>query len=266
MHTVWKGSISFGLVHIPVKMFSAIKEKSIQFRLLHKKCKTPVQYTRTCPSCEEKVSWEEIVKGYEYSEGRYVLMEKEELESIMPENRKAIEILDFVDLKEIDPIYFDRTYYLGPGDHGDRPYALLREAMEATGKIGVAQVTIRSKQTLAVVRVYDNTLVLETIFYPDEVRDAGQVPDVPAQTELPKKEVEMAEQLIENLTTSFDPEKYQDDYRIAVEKAIEKKAAGEEIVEAPEAEPEKIVDLMDALKASLEQSKAKTGRRKKAAK
>ncbi|MDR6224447.1 non-homologous end joining protein Ku [Desmospora profundinema] len=269
MHTIWKGSISFGLVHIPVKMYAATKEKGVSFRNLHRKCKTPIKYTRTCPHCETEVPWEEIVKGYEYADNQFVLMEKDELEAVMPENRKSIEILDFVQLEEIDPIYFDRTYYLGPGDHGDRAYALLREAMRETGRIGVAQITIRSKQSLAVVRVYEGCLVMETIYYPDEVRNAAAVPDVPGQTELPEKETTMAQQLIENLTTAFDPDRYQDTYRQAVEEVIEKKVKGEEVVEVPEKKPERVVDLMEALKASLEQSEGKKGAgrgKKKAAK
>ncbi|MFC4078045.1 non-homologous end joining protein Ku [Salinithrix halophila] len=260
MHTIWKGAISFGLVNIPVKMFSATKDKSISFRNLHRKCKTPIQYTRTCPTCKTEVPWEEVVKGYEYADNQFVLMEKQEIESIMPENRKSIEILDFVRLEEIDPIYFDRTYYLGPGDNGNRAYALLRDAMQETGKIGVAQITIRSKQSLAVVRVYNQCLVIETIYYPEEVRDAGQVPEVPREIDLPEKEQKMAVQLIDNLTAEFDPEKYQDDYRRTLEEAIAKKVKGEEIVEAPERQPERVVDLMEALKASLEQSGTKKGK------
>lgn len=269
MHTIWKGSISFGLVHIPVKMFAATKEKGISFRNLHRKCKTPIKYTRTCPHCQMEVPLEEIVKGYEYADNQFVVMEKEELNAIMPENRKSIEILDFVRLEEIDPVYFDRSYYLGPGDHGDRPYALLREAMRDSGRIGVARMTIRSKQSLGVVRVYQGCLVMETIFYPDEVRQADAVPDVPGQTELPEKEMAMAQQLIENLTTSFDPGQYQDTYRQAVEEVIEKKVKGEEVVTVPEKQPERVVDLMEALKASLEQTGEKKrtgGRKKKAAK
>ena len=264
MHTIWKGSISFGLVNIPVRMYAATDEKQVSFRHLHRPCKTPIRYTRTCPTCNKEVSWDEVVKGYEYADGRFVLMEKEELESILPDNRRSIEILDFVDLKEIDPIYFDRSYYLGPGDTGERAYALLREAIESTGKIGVAQLTIRSKQSLAVVRSYRRALVMETIFYPDEVRSADRVPGLPEEAELPAKELEMARQLIENLSTSFDPQKYKDHYRESLEAVIDKKIRGEEIVEAPESRPEKVVDLMEALKASLEATQPKgKGKRKK---
>ena len=258
MHTIWKGAISFGLVNIPVRMFAATEEKSIRFRMLHQPCKTPLKYVRSCPHCDRPVSPEEVVKGIEYADGKFVLMEKEELEAVVPEKNKAIEIVDFVDLKQIDPIYFHKTYYLGPGETGERAYALLRRAMEETGRIGVAQLTIRSKQTLAVVRVFEQQLVMETIFYPDEVRSANQVPGVTPDLQVVEKELQMAKQLIENLTTDFQPEKYRDTYREALEEAIAKKVRGEEVVEAPEARPEKIVDLMEALKASL----ADTGKKK----
>lgn len=272
MHTMWKGSISFGLVNIPIKMYAATEEKNVRFRYLHKECQTPIKMVRTCPRCEKEVSWDEIVKGFEYAEGKYVLMEKEELEALQPEANRAIEILDFVELADIDPIYFDKTYYLGAQDPNHKAYALLRQALAESGKIGVAQITIRSKQTLAVIRVYGDCLVMETIFYPDEVRDAKQVPNVPEGLELPEKEMKMAIQLIEQLTTTFDPEKYQDQYRNAVEQAIEKKVNEEAIVEAPGQKPEKIVDLMEALQASLDATKGKgrkrtgktTGKKKKA--
>ncbi len=262
MHTIWKGAISFGLVNIPVKMFAATEEKTIRFRNLHQPCKTPLKYVRTCPHCDRPVSPDEIVKGIEYADGKFVLMEKEELEAIVPEKNKAIEIVDFVDLKEIDPIYFHKTYYLGPGETGERAYALLRAAMEETEKIGVAQLTIRSKQTLAVVRVYEKQLVMETIFYPDEVRPANQVPGVNRDFQVVETELQMAKQLIENLTTQFQPEKYRDTYREKLEEAIAKKVKGEEVVEAPEARSEKIVDLMEALKASLENTSNKKSQRK----
>lgn len=262
MHTMWKGSISFGLVNIPIKMYAATEEKNIRFRYLHKKCQTPVKSVRTCPNCNIEVPWEEVVKGYEYTDGKFVLMEKEELEKLSPDANKAIEILDFVDLEEIDPIYFQKTYYLGGQDNNNKAYALLREALRKTGKIGVAQITIRSKQTLGVLRVVDNCLVLETIFYPDEIRPANQVPYIPEGENLPDREMEMAEKLIENLTAKFDPGKYKDEYRERVQAAVEQKIHGKEIVEAPEAKPEKVVDLMEALKASLEATKPKKSSQK----
>ncbi|MXQ52549.1 Ku protein [Shimazuella alba] len=264
MHTMWKGSISFGLVNIPIKMYAATEEKPVRFRSLHKECQTPIKMERTCPNCKKEVPWAEVVKGYEYQDDKFVVMDKEELEKLLPDQGKTIEILDFVDLKDIDPIYFQKTYYLGAQDTKSKAYALLRKALEDSGKIGIAQITMRSKQTLAVVRVYRNCLVMETIFYPDEVRDVDLVPDLPQDLQLNEKEVLMANQLIEQLTTEFDPSKYQDEYRLALEEAIEKKIQGEEVVEAKEIRNEKVVDLMEALKASLEATKKKPSEEKRA--
>ncbi|WP_245739906.1 non-homologous end joining protein Ku [Thermoflavimicrobium dichotomicum] len=267
---MWKGSISFGLVNIPIKMYAATEEKDIRFRYLHKECRTPIQNVRMCPHCQKEVPWNEVVKGYEYSDGKFVLMESEELSGLLPNANKAIEILDFVELEEIDPIYFNKTYYLGAQDANNKAYALLREALKTSKKIGVAKVTIRSKQSLAVIRVYGNCLVMETIFYPDEIRDVAMVPGVPDEMELPDKELKMAHQLIENLTIPFDPEKYQDEYRQAIQQALEKKISAEEVVEAPERKPEKVIDLMAALQASLEATSTtkkktkRTPKRKKA--
>jgi len=263
MHTLWKGSISFGLVNIPVKMYAATEEKNVRFRLLHKECRTPIKTVRTCTHCGKEVPWEEVVKGFEYAEGQFVVLENEELQALMPDKNRAIEILDFVELKDIDPIYFDKTYYLGAQDANNKAYALLRQALKNTGKIGVAKVTIRSKQSLAVIRVYDQCLVMETIHYPDEVRDAKQVPFVPEEVQLPERELTMAEQLIEQLTTPFDPSQYQDEFRLSVQEAVEKKINDEQIVEAPARKPEKVVDLMEALQASLEATKKAKGAAKK---
>lgn len=256
MHTMWKGSISFGLVNIPVKMFSATEDKDIRFRYLHKECGTPVKYIKTCPTCDREVQSEEIVKGYEYEKGRFAIITDEDLESIVPETRKAIEILDFVSLEEIDPIYFDKTYFLSPNETGDKPYMLLREAMNKTGKIAIAKITIRSKESLAAVRLYQNCIVMETIFYPDEVRAVDQVPGLPKNVEVNESELNMAVQLIENLATGFDPAKYTDQYREKLTDLIHAKIEGEEIQEAPET-PRlgKVVDLMAALQASIEATK-----------
>jgi DNA end-binding protein Ku len=255
MHTIWKGSISFGLVNIPIKMYAATEEKTIRFRSLHRKCQTPIQMERTCPHCKQEVPWSEVVKGYEYEPDSFVIMEKEELENLLPDQGKTIEIIDFVHLDEIDPIYFQKTYYLGSQDAKSKAYVLLRQALQESKKIAIAQVTIRSKQTLAAIRVYNDCLVLETIFYPDEVRDVGLVPDVPKDIAIQEREVAIANQLIEQLTTTFDPNKYQDDYRIALESAIEQKIQGKEVVEVKQVRKEKVVDLMEALQASLEAAK-----------
>lgn len=260
MHTVWKGSISFGLVNIPVRLFTATEEKSVRFRQLHAKCHTPIRYTRTCPNCEQEVDREDIVKGCEISDGRFVILSEEELEAAKPETHKAIDIVDFVELSDIDPVYFNKTYYLAPQETGEHAYSLLRKAMFDTNKIGIAQFTLRSKQSLAAVRVFDEALVLETIFYPDEVRAVSDVPGLPEQVTLPEKELTMAQQLIEQLVTPFNPRKYEDAYRQSILQMIEKKAAGEEIQEAPETKPHKVVDLMEALQASIDQTEKKNKR------
>ncbi|NLW01655.1 MAG: Ku protein [Clostridiaceae bacterium] len=255
MHTMWKGSVSFGLVNIPVKMFAATEDKDVRFRTLHKKCRTPIRQERVCPACNEKVGPDDLVRGFEYEPGLFVLIDDEDLEAIRPATAKTAEILDFVDLREIDPIYFDKSYYLAPQDNsGSKAYSLLCQAMEKTGRIAVARITIRNKQSLAVIRVLENALVLETIFYPDEVRPLSLVPGIPEGVKIEERELGMARQLIENLTAEFKPEKYRDEYREDLLELIRKKAEGKEIVTAPEAPQRNVVDLMAALQASLQQA------------
>lgn len=252
MHTVWKGAISFGLVHVPVKMFSATEDKDISMRYIHKECGSPLSYIRKCPVCEEEVAWEEITKGYEYEKGKFVLFEKEKLDQLAEQNSKNITILDFVDLTEIDPIYFQKTYYLSPDQAGANAYRLLLEAMKQSGKIGIAKIAIRSKSSLAAIRVLDECLSIETIFYPDEIRPISQVPNLPEKTEVNSKELDMAKLLIDQLSTPFDPEKYTDDYRERLLDLINSKVSGEEIKIAPARQETNVVDLMAALQASIE--------------
>ncbi len=271
MRTIWKGAVSFGLVSIPIKLFPATEQKDIKFRFLHKTCQAPIKYQRVCSACGQEVTQEDIVRGYEYESGRFVIMNEEDLEKIPDERTRTIDIIDFVSLKDIDPIYFDKTYYLAPNDAGEKPYALLRKAMEETDKIAVAKVVIRNKESLAVIRGYGNFLVMETMLYPDEIRDSKLLPGFEREVKLHDNEMKMARELIENLATEFTPEKYDDEYRKKLLELIKAKIEGEEIV-IPEAEAKgKIVDLMDALKASVEMAK-KAGqvkpagkRRKKAA-
>ncbi len=254
---MWKGSISFGLVNIPVKMFAATEDKDVRFRNIHKECHTPIKYEQTCPTCNRKITPEEIVKGYEYEPGRFVIIEDSDLDAIRPDATKSIEIVDFVLLKDIDPIYYTKSYYLAPQDIGGKAYNLLREAMNKTGRIAVARIVIRDKESLAVVRVYKNLLVLETIYYPDEVRDTKQVPGIVENAAINDAELNMATQLIDSLTHEFDPEKYKNEYRDKLLELIRKKAEGDEIVAAPEAQKSNVVDLMQALQASLQQTQAK---------
>ncbi|WP_081757036.1 Ku protein [Gorillibacterium massiliense] len=256
MHTIWKGAISFGLVNVPVKMFAATEDKDISMRLIHKDCATPLNFVRKCKTCDREVEWEEISKGYEYEPGRFVLFEKDELEQLAGEKSREIKILDFVDLKEIDPVYFQKTYYLGPGDTGIGAYNLLLESINQTGKIGIASVSVRSKSSLAAIRVIGRCIAMETIFYPDEIRSVAQVPNLPESVQINEKELTMAKMLIEQLSTSFEPEKYKDVYREAVAEAIQRKVSGQEILTAPEPERANVIDLMAALQASLDATKA----------
>ncbi|WP_345241811.1 Ku protein [Pontibacillus salipaludis] len=266
MHTMWKGTISFGLVNIPVKLHSATENKDISLRQLHEECKSPIEYERTCPVCEREVEKEEIVKAYEYAKNKFVVLDDEELEELRKEQTdKAVEIMDFVKLSDIDPIYFEKSYYLSPDEGGTKAYSLLRQTLLDTEKIGVAKIIIRSKEQLAMVRVYENTLVMETIHYPDEVRDVKEVPNVPEETELGKKELETAKTLVEQLTSDFDPEQYKDDYRQALLDLIEAKKNNEDISTAePKPTPDNVTDLMEALEKSLDKNQKKT--KKKATK
>ncbi|MFC4776128.1 Ku protein [Paenibacillus sp. GCM10023252] len=255
MHTVWKGAISFGLVHVPVKMFSATEDKDISLRMIHKPCGSPIAYVRRCPNCDIEAGWDDIVKGYEYDKGRFVIFDKDELESLAGEKSKTIQIVDFVALEEIDPIYFQKTYYLSPDQAGGNAYSLLLRAMKESGKIGVAKISIRSKSSLAAIRVVDNCLAIETIFYPDEIRPVQQVPGLPEGVSVNDKELTMAKLLIEQLSTPFEPEKYTDDYRQQMADMISSKIAGEEIRVAPQQEQTNVIDLMAALQASLDAAK-----------
>ncbi|MCA1012322.1 Ku protein [Halobacillus halophilus] len=271
MHTMWKGTISFGLVNIPIKLHAATENKDIKLRQLHEECKSPIEYKKRCPVCEREVESQEIVKAYEYAKNKFVVLDAEDLETLKKEQEdKAVEILDFVKLEEIDPIYFERSYYMSPNEGGSKAYGLLRKALTDTGKIGVAKIIIRSKEQLAIVRVYQNTLVMETIHFPDEVRESKDVPNVPEETELSKKEVSTAVTLIDQLTAEFDPEKYKDEYRTALLDLIEAKRNNEEITTAADKpKPDNVTDLMEALEKSLEKTKAgtkkKTTKRKSSA-
>lgn len=262
---MWKGSISFGLVHIPIKLYAATEEKDIKLRYLHKECGTPIKYTRTCPTCEETVVNEEIMKGYEYEPGKFVPLEKDELDHLKGEQTKAIEIIDFVHLDEIDPIYFNKSYFIGPNDNGMKAYGLLKQAMADSKKIGLAKLTLHSKTHLAVVRVYDKGLLLETIYYPDEVRSFNNVPDVARDITVNEKEIKTAIQLIDQLTTPFEPDKYHDDYREQLNELIQNKISGNQVQKAKQPpKKENVVDLLSALQASIDEAKPKKKAAKKA--
>lgn len=255
MRPLWKGAVSFGLIYVPVKMYAATEKKDVKFNYLHEKCKTPIQYRKYCPYCETEINTAEIVRGYEYERGKYVIIREEDFERLPGETTRSIEIIDFVELSEIDPVYYDRPYYLAPGEGGQKVYELLKRSMRDAKKVAVARVVIRSKESLAALRVAGDTLVMSTMFYPDEVRRPGMIEELNYQADLHENEVKMAVNLIENLSSEFNPEKYNNEYRKALTEMIQAKIAGE-AVEAP-ARPEtaKVVDLMSALKASIELAK-----------
>ncbi|WP_181349322.1 Ku protein [Thalassobacillus sp. CUG 92003] len=262
MHTMWKGSISFGLVNIPIKLHAATENKDVKFRQLHKECQTPIKYKKECPVCEREVGHDEIVKAYEYSKNKFVVLDEEDLAELKEASGdKSVEILDFVELDEIDPIYFEKSYYLSPNDGGSKAYALLRQALQDSGKIGVAKIILRSKEQLAAIRIYQNTLVMETIHYPDEVRSADDVPNIPESENIVKKELDTAVMLIDQLTKPFEPGNYQDDYRNKLLSMIEHKKNNEDVtIEAKQPKQDNVTNLMDALEASVDKankSKAK---------
>lgn len=255
MRSMWKGSISFGLVNIPVKMYTATQEKQLRFNQLHYLCHTPIKYEKVCPHCEQRVEEEEIVRGYEYEKGQYVVLTNEELEGFRRRSTGTVDILRFVDLHEIDPVYFNKTYYLEPSETGGKAYLLLKEALSTSGRIAVAQITIRSKSSLAVIRTYHDILALETIFYPDEIRAADRL-DVRSSAPISEKELTMAISLIDSLTEPFQPEHYSDERRLEMLRLIEEKIGGRDFVPAqPGEEKEPAVDLLAALEASLRASR-----------
>jgi DNA end-binding protein Ku len=255
MKTIWKGAISFGLVMIPVKVYGATEEKTLRFNQLHAPDGGRIRYKRVCSIDGEEVSYGDIVKGYEYEKDHYVMITDEELDALPVKTTRAIEIERFVDSEQIDPIYFQRSYYLVPDGTGVKAYHLLREAMSDDGKVAVAKVAFREKEHLATVRLRENVLMLETMFWPDEIRDA-RFDELDEDVELRPQEIKMARSLIDSLTDDFEPKDFQDEYRVTLEDLISKKVQGEEVTYAEPAEPSKVVDLMDALRASVEAAQA----------
>jgi DNA end-binding protein Ku len=257
MRPIWKGAISFGMVIIPVKLYSAIEDKDIRFHLLHKTDLGPIQEKRFCTLDHKEVAWEDLVRGYEVSKGQYVVIEPEKVEAAEPVTAHTIEIGAFVELEEIDPIYFEKSYYLEPEQIGQKPFELLRRALDESGRTAVARVAIRTKERLATLRVYDHTLVLETMYWPDEIRSTSALETPDGEKAAPSgRELEMARTLVENLSGSFDPGRYTDRYREALLKVIEKAAKGEKLSAARRKPEPKVADLMAALEASVAAAKA----------
>ncbi|HJX33454.1 MAG TPA: Ku protein [Solirubrobacterales bacterium] len=266
---IWSGSISFGLLNVPVKLYSAVARRGIGLREIRESDGARIRHRRVAEGTEEEVPFEEIVKAFEITPGRYVPLSKDELASLAPEKSRAIEVQDFVDLGEIDPIYFDSPYYLGPAEGAEKAYSLLARAMEGSGKVAIARFVFRNKEHLAAIRPADGVLTLTTMRFADEVVPPSELEDVlPAEKpKVAKREVEMAEKLIDSLTRRFDPGAYRDEYREELLATIERKAEGKELVEAPageEREATKAPDLMAALEESIAavQGKAKPKTRK----
>jgi len=260
---IWKGSISFGLVNIPIALYPATRREELKFRLLRKSDLSPVNYKRVAEKDGKEVSWDQIVKGYEYEKGKYVVLKEEDFERIDLEATQTVDIQDFVDQEEIDPMFFYKPYYLEPQKGGNKAYTLLRDALKDSNKVGIAKVVIKTRQYLAGVKPEDGTLVLELMHFADELADPGKL-HVPKKTEVGKREMNMAKSLIDSMSSKWNPEKYKDDYREALMEVIEEKveAGGKEIEEKPKKAPKptKVIDLVSVLQKSLEQ----TGGKKKA--
>jgi DNA end-binding protein Ku len=259
---IWSGAISFGLVNIPVKLYSAVSRKTVRFNQLDGKDGTRIQQKRVNPKTGDEVPYERIVKGYELSPDRYVVIKPEELDAVEPRKTHMIEIEDFVEIEQIDPIFYDHPYYLAPGKGATKAYALLLKAMEESGRVGIARVVIRSKEQLVALRAQDGVLHMETMLFGDEVVPPGSLDEIPDADELEAsaREVKMAGELIESLASDFDPDKYRDSYREQVLDLIERKAEGEEIAVQPqEEERPEVPDLMAALEASIASAKRQGG-------
>ncbi|HMF81568.1 MAG TPA: Ku protein [Candidatus Acidoferrum sp.] len=257
---IWKGSISFGLVNIPIALYPATRREELKFRLLRKTDLSPVNYKRVAEKDGKEVPWDQIVKGYEYEKGRYVLLQDEDFQRVDIEATQTVDIQDFVELDEIDPIFFYKPYYLEPQKGGDKAYALLRDALKDSKKVGMAKVVIKTREYLAGVKPEDGALVLELMHFADELADASKL-HIPKKVEVGKREMTMAKSLIDSMSSKWNPEKYKDDYREALMEVIEAKveAGGKEIEEKPSKAPKptKVIDLVSVLQKSLEETGAK---------
>jgi DNA end-binding protein Ku len=276
MRTIWNGSLSFGLVSIPVGLAVAQQRQDVSFRTLHRECGTPIKQKRWCPHHEREVQADELVKGWEFAKGQYVVIEDSDLEAVELKRSRSVELIRFVPLEQVDPLYFDRGYYLAPADDevGRRPYALLLRALEETTMAAVGKFVLWGKENLCLVRPVDGTLVLELLYYAEDVRSSAEISEAVAEIDVKKAEVDMARQLVESLAGDFDPTDYENEYRGELRAMLEAKLAGKEIVQ-PEPQPEEapVIDLVEALKKSIAQAKGpetaaapeKPARRKKKA-
>jgi DNA end-binding protein Ku len=261
---IWSGTISFGLVSIPVRLLTATSSRELRFHFVDRRDLEPIGYDKVRKDTGEHVDAEDVVRAFELEDGRFVPIEPEDLDRLDVELTHSVDICDFVALEEIDPIYFRQAYYLVPQEGGEKPYRLLVEALEETGRVGIAKVVIRNKQHLACLRPYENLLVLETMYYADEVRRPAEIAgEAAAENGVRKAEVEMAKSLVENLSAEFDPERYDDTYRSELLELIRSKAEGVPLPEPQEEEPQ-VIDLMQALRESVERTQKARGSRKTA--
>jgi DNA end-binding protein Ku len=261
MRTIWNGSINFGLVNIPIGLAVAQQRKDVSFRTLHRECGTPIKQKRWCPVHERDVEADELVKGWEFSKGQFVIVEESDLEKIALTRSQSIDIDRFVRLEEVDPIFFDRTYYLAPAEAlaQRRPYVLLLRAMKEADVAAIGKFVLWGKENLCLIRPLGDALALETLFYAEDIRSRAEIDEAVEGTEAQEAELEMARQLVASLVGEFDPEDFENEYRRDLRALLEAKLAGEEIAVPAPAEPAQVVDLMEALKASVEQAKQRKG-------
>jgi DNA end-binding protein Ku len=257
MRTIWNGSINFGLVNIPIGLAVAQQRKDVSFRTLHRECGTPIKQKRWCPVHERDVEADELVKGWEVAKGQYVIVEESDLEAVALTRSQSIDIKKFVDLEQVDPIYYDRAYYLAPADAPAqrRPYVLLLRAMQEANVAAIGKFVLWGKENLCLIRPLGDSLALETLYYAEDVRARAEIDEAVGETEVAEPELEMARQLVASLVGEFDPEEFVNEYRGELKAMLEAKLAGEEIVAPEQPEPAKVVDLMEALKESVAQAR-----------
>jgi DNA end-binding protein Ku len=249
--SVWKGYLTFGLISIPIRLFSAARGERISLNQLHSVCHSRIKMPLFCPVCDRKVERNEIVKGYEYEKDQYVLFDEKELEKIEPESARAMEILEFVRMEEIDPLYYESSYYVTPEDEGRKAYQLLLDAMEDSGYAAIAKITMHQREHIVVIRPRENGMTLHTMFYTNEIREVAEYGKCTPAAEPKEAEKKLATQLIESLAAKFEPEKYKDQYQESMKALIEAKQAGQEVAEVPRAKMAPVIDLMEALKKSI---------------
>jgi DNA end-binding protein Ku len=258
MRTIWNGSVNFGLVNIPIGLAVAQQRKDVAFRTLHRECGTPIKQKRFCPKHERDVEADELVKGWEFTKGQFVTVEDEDLEAVALERSQSIDIVRFVPAASVDPIYFDRTYYLAPASAlpQRRPYVLLLEAMKETGLAAVGKFVLWGTENLCLIRPLGDSLALETLYFAEDLRSRAEIDEAVGETELAEPELAMAVQLVQSLTGEYDPEEFRNEYRDALRAMLDAKLSGEEITRPEPAAPTPVVDLMEALKASVAQAQA----------